>query len=115
VLDLESGGLHFWGDSGSGKTTIGKIACSVTGHSKLYQWRSTPNGMEAVFRASNDNLMPMDELTKDMGRYLAEIIYMVNGQGKNRMKRDTSLAGAGDWSLLLFSTGEISSIARVIA
>jgi putative DNA primase/helicase len=111
ILDLESGGLHFWGDSGSGKTTIGKIACSVTGHGKLYQWRSTPNGMEAVFRASNDNLMPMDELTKDMGRYLAEIIYMVNGQGKNRMKRDTSLAGAGDWSLLLFSTGEISSIA----
>jgi putative DNA primase/helicase len=110
-LMLESGGIHFWGGSGSGKTTLGKIACSVTGQSKLRQWRSTPNGIEMVFRMSNDNLMGMDELTKDMGRYLAEIIYMLNGESKNRSTRNLSLAAAGSWSVMLFSTGEISSIA----
>ncbi len=46
---MESGGLHFVGESSIGKTTALRIAASVYGAPDyLHRWRATTNGIEAL-------------------------------------------------------------------
>ena len=49
LAGLESGGLHLFGNSSTGKTTLLKLAASVWGDSSLWRrWRATANGLEGV-------------------------------------------------------------------
>jgi len=49
LCNAESGGIHFVGNSATGKTALIEAACSVWGGDNYKRsWRSTANGMEGV-------------------------------------------------------------------
>lgn len=109
-LGLNGGGLHFRGASSTGKTTLLSLAASVWGSRKLIkQWRATSNALEGIATASNDMLLPLDEIGEIRARDLHEAAYMLaNGTGKARMTKDLTMAAQGRWRLALISSGEIS-------
>ena len=63
LLNVEGGGIHFYGQSSTGKSTALNIAASVWGSRSFKQtWRSTSNGLEATAQTYNDNILPLDEI-----------------------------------------------------
>ncbi|SAI30798.1 Superfamily II helicase and inactivated derivatives [Bordetella ansorpii] len=108
---LESGGVHFYGVSSSGKTTLLAAAGSVFGapQSVIRTWRSTSNALETVAASLNDSTLFLDEIGQVKAEEVGEIVYMLaNGQGKGRMTRSAQQARLHQWTLLFLSTGEIS-------
>jgi len=112
LIPEDGGGIHFKGESSTGKTTAGHVGASIYGRPKdriVKQWRGTDNGLEAVFEMRNDCLVVLDELAQVDPRVAGKTAYMlVNGEGKMRMGRDTELRKPKRWRLLFISTGEIS-------
>jgi putative DNA primase/helicase len=73
----ESGGIHFIGDSSTGKTTILEAACSVWGSSGFRRsWRATGNGLEGAAAMFNDSLLALDEISECDPRQVGEVVYM---------------------------------------
>lgn len=105
----ESGGLHFVGESSTGKTTALKVAASVFGAtSYVNRWRSTVNGLEALAVTRSDTLLVLDELAQVDPREAGEIAYMLaNGSGKNRASKTGHTRSRHEWRLLFLSAGEI--------
>lgn len=99
-LGHESGDLHLYGDSSSGKTTHLQVAASVYGGpSLMHSWRSTDNVLESLV---------LDEISMCDPRIIGETVYMLgNGTGKARAN-DRRQAGrqVQEWRLLFLSTGE---------
>lgn len=114
----ESGGLHFVGQSRSGKSTALRVAGSVWGgggvNGFIRQWRGTANGLEAIAEAHCDCLLCLDEMGQVDGREAGEIAYMLaNGSGKSRARVDGSSRRASSWRVLFLSTGEISLVEKM--
>ncbi|MGQ0516409.1 DUF927 domain-containing protein, partial [Bacillus sp. D-CC] len=65
-FNLESGGLHIYGSSTDGKSTITKAACSVWGNPREVskQWRTTDNALENEAELRNDSFLNLDELLR---------------------------------------------------
>jgi putative DNA primase/helicase len=84
--NAEGGGLHFVGDSSTGKTTILEAACSVWGgRGYRRSWRATANGMEGAAALFNDCLLALDEISECDPREVGNIVYSLgNGRGKQR-------------------------------
>ncbi|WP_042090762.1 DUF927 domain-containing protein [Escherichia coli] len=103
------GGFHLRGESTDGKTTVMKVAASVCGGTDYWHsWRATGNALEGASR-HNDALLPLDELREVDPREAGMIAYMLaNGQGKGRARTDGEVRNRRHWTLLLFSTGELS-------
>ena len=58
IVGGESGGVHFTGDSSTGKTTLLIAACSVWGgESYKRSWRATAHGLEGVAAMFNDGFL----------------------------------------------------------
>lgn len=111
LLDLahvEHGGLHFYGDSSAGKTTIVQAAVSVWGGRALLRtWRATANGLEAAAAESNDSLLALDEIGQAPGREIGSIIYqLANGQGKARANVKGGSRRRASWRTIVLSSGE---------
>lgn len=106
---MESGGLHFVGDSSTGKTTALRAAASVFGgQDYLHRWRATSNGLEGLAALHNDALLVLDELGQVDAREAGEIAYMLaNGTGKARADRSGGVRNRQTWRLLFLSAGEI--------
>jgi len=113
LINGESGGFHFRGESSRGKTSILTLAKSVFGNpDNLPRWRSTVNGLEGLASSHNHTLLCLDEFSqlaevkpKDAG----EAIYMLgNGEGKHRTKSNGEIIKAPSWQLLYLSAGEIT-------
>lgn len=104
------GGFHLRGESTDGKTTVMKVAASVCGGTDYWHsWRATGNALEGIASRHNDALLPLDELREVDPREAGMIAYMLaNGQGKGRARTDGEVRNRRHWSLLLFSTGELS-------
>ncbi|WP_153111153.1 DUF927 domain-containing protein [Propionivibrio limicola] len=63
--NTEGGGVHFFGDSSTGKTTLIEAGCSVWGGPKYKRsWRATANGLEGAAAMFNDCLMALDEVSE---------------------------------------------------
>jgi putative DNA primase/helicase len=63
--NAEGGGLHFVGDSSTGKTTLLEAACSAWGGANYRRsWRATANGMEGTAALFNDCLLALDEISE---------------------------------------------------
>jgi len=106
LVGEDSFGFHFSGASSTGKTTALRVAASVWAII-IHTWRTTDNAAEGLARAANDGLLLLDELSQVDGRIASEMAYMLgNGQGKGRMRKDTSIKPAATWRLAFLSTGE---------
>lgn len=112
MLGCESGGIHLYGNSSTGKTTAIQIAGSVWGggglSGYLKQWRMTCNGLEGVASNHCDSLLCLDELSQISSKDAAEASYMLaNGMGKLRANKTGGLRESNQWRLLFLSNGEI--------
>lgn len=104
----ESGGLHFFGESSTGKTTILEMARSVWG-GKGYKrsWRATTNGLEGAADLFNDCLLVIDETSEAMARDLAASIYMIGNEvGKTRATKTGGARPVTTWKAITLSSGE---------
>ncbi len=106
---IESGGVHFVGESSSGKTTALRVAASVFGSTNyLNRWRGTTNGLEALASLRSDTLLILDELAQIDAKEAGEIAYMLaNGSGKIRAAKSGGSRQRQDWRLLFLSAGEV--------
>lgn len=102
------GGLHFYGDSSTGKTTLLSVASSVFGDSTyLRTWRATHNGIEAQNQLFNDFILVLDEMSQCNPSEIGDIIYMLgNGVGKGRAKKDLTSQEQARFQLVTLSSGE---------
>lgn len=109
-VNAEGGGIHFTGDSSTGKTTLLDAACSVWGGANYRRsWRSTANGMEGAASLFNDGLLALDEISECDPREIGSIIYALgNGRGKQRASRTGAARGVARWRCWTVSTGERS-------
>jgi uncharacterized protein (DUF927 family) len=113
LVEAESGGLHFYGDTSTGKTTalvVGGSVCCGGGKIGFAQtWRTTINGLEATAEAHNDGTLFLDELAQVDPREAADTAYLLaNGQGKARMTRSIGARKKLQWTELFVSTGELT-------
>ena len=108
ITGMESGGLHYRGDSSTGKTTALRVAASVWGGvDYLQRWRATDNGLEALASQHSDCLLVLDELSQVDPKAAGEVAYMLaNGSGKVRSGRTGAMAAVANWRLLFLSSGE---------
>ena len=108
VTGQESGGIHFVGNSSTGKSTILRVACSVYGDKNFMKtWRATDNGLEGIAATRNDTLLVLDELGQVDPNKAGESIYMLgNGDGKIRSNRNGSAKKNNNWRFLYLSSGE---------
>jgi putative DNA primase/helicase len=107
-LGFESGGIHFFGASSTGKTTALNVALSVTGEQKLATWNATANGQEAVAEAHSDLMLALDEIGQADPRVVAATAYALGNEvGKGRMSKETTARRQKTWRLLFLSTGEV--------
>lgn len=110
LVNAESGGVHLYGNSSTGKSTMLYVAASVCGGpNHVRRWRATDNGLEALAENHNDGLLCLDELKELDPKYAGPMIYMlINGQGKQRSGRGGEYRVPATWRLMLISTGELS-------
>jgi uncharacterized protein (DUF927 family) len=122
LLDLvghEGGGIHIFGGSSIGKTTILRLAASAWGRGSssggyVRAWSATRNGLEAAAASANDTVLILDELSTLDAHEAGPAIYaLANGTGKSRMARDTSLRETKRWRLLVLSSGEVAMATKV--
>ncbi|MEF8713556.1 MAG: DUF927 domain-containing protein [Accumulibacter sp.] len=106
--NAEGGGLHFVGDSSTGKTTILEAAASVWGGANYRRsWRATANGMEGAAVLFNDCLLALDEISECDPREVGNIVYSLgNGRGKQRASRTGAARPVTRWQAFIVSTGE---------
>jgi putative DNA primase/helicase len=110
----EGGGVHIYGGSSTGKTTLLQMAASVWGRGAtpgyMRAWRATANGLEGTAASATDTALIFDELGVVEARDAAASIYgLANGAGKVRAHRDGSLREPKSWRVLILSTGEIQT------
>lgn len=113
LADAESGGVHLYGPTSTGKTSaliVGGSVCGGGGAAGFAQtWRTTINGLEATAEAHNDGTLFLDELAQVDPRDAAETAYLLaNGQGKSRMTRTLAVRKKPHWNMLFVSSGELT-------
>jgi hypothetical protein len=118
LVNLDSGGFHFYGASSKGKTTLLQAASSVWGNggdpavsldALTGRWSSTANAFEATAVTHNDLLLPLDELGTCDVQDAGKVTYnLFGGRGKVRLTKDSDLRKTRSWRTLGLSSGEIS-------
>jgi putative DNA primase/helicase len=106
--NAEGGGVHFVGDSSTGKTTAIEAACATWGGPTFRRsWRATANGIEGAAALFNDNLLALDEISEADPREVGAIVYALgNGRGKQRASRSGAARGVTQWRTFVLSSGE---------
>jgi putative DNA primase/helicase len=118
LAGVEGGGVHFFGRSSQGKTTLLQLAASVWGRGGtpgyVRTWRATANGLEGAAAGTTDTALILDELGQVDGRELAAALYsLANGAGKQRALRDGALREPRSWRVLTISSGELPVEAKL--
>lgn len=115
LIGGESGGFHFSGESGDGKTTALRVAASVCGGPDyLRQWRTSDNSMEYLALQHCDAPLLLDELAQINAKILGDTIYMIgNATGKSRARAQGGLRETMKWRILFLSSGEVGVAAHV--
>jgi putative DNA primase/helicase len=119
LIGLEGGGVHFFGPSSIGKTTLLSLAASVWGpggkRGYVRTWRATANGLEGAAAGATDTALILDELGQVEAHELATAVYaLANGIGKARAQRDGSLRESRTWRVQTISSGELPINAKLI-
>jgi putative DNA primase/helicase len=119
LTGFEGGGVHFWGPSSTGKTTLLRMGASVWGPGGsagfIRAWRATANGLEGAAAVATDTALILDELGQIEARELAAALYFLSaGSGKARANRDGSLHESRSWRIVLLSSGELPVGAKLV-
>ncbi|MBV5311218.1 DUF927 domain-containing protein, partial [Chromatium okenii] len=115
--NTESIGVHFFGRSSHGKTTILQAAGSVWGDASdkstsagigtVLRWNATANAMEAMAASFNHLVLILDELGTNNANDFGKVIYnLQGGQGKQALTSNRDLRTARSWTEIFISTGE---------
>ena len=106
--NAEGGGLHFVGESSTGKSTAVEAACSTWGGVGYKRsWNTTANGLEGVAAMFNDNLLVLDEINECNPQDVGKIVYALgNGVGKQRAGRTGNARAVTRWKCFVLSSGE---------
>ena len=104
----ESGGIHYVGDSSTGKTTAIEAACATWGGTNFRRsWRATANGMEGAASLFSDCLLALDEISECEPKEVGAIVYALgNGRGKQRAGRSGNARSVTRWRVMVLSSGE---------
>lgn len=104
----QGGGIHWVGDSSSGKSTAVEVAASVWGSPEFIRsWSATANGLEGVAATRNETCLILDEIDEAAPLEIGKIAYMLgNGQGKQRAGRVGHARKIQRWRIMTLSTGE---------
>lgn len=103
-LELPTFGIHLYGDSRTGKTTLLKLANSIfrrPGHHK--DWQSSEAGLEQACQSHHSTLLCLDEIGRVPRQRLADRVYQICNERPRTLHNSR-----GESRLLFFSTGEIS-------
>lgn len=109
LADIESGGVHLYATSGSGKSTSAQCAGSVWGHAdeQKLNWDATAYALSTAAHIRNDGLMILDEIGQGSAKDIALSAYrLFNGMGKMQGARDGGNRLQRRWKVLVISTGE---------
>ena len=108
-------GLHFYGDSSIGKSTLLALSASCWGGSGFVRtWRATSNGIEGTAAMLNDTVLILDEISEADPREIGAIVYCVaNGTGKSRAARTGGARAVKRWRVVLLSSGERTLLATM--
>jgi uncharacterized protein DUF927 len=104
LAGLDTIGIHFLGESGSGKTISQSIGASCVANPKpdkgvLVSGRSTDNSFESRFERGNGSSVHIDEAKTSNAKILELLIFMAaSGVGKGRMRQDSTDKPAKTWS-----------------
>lgn len=111
LLNADGFGVHLFGGSTAGKTTIANIACSVYGNADLIRlgWNATALGLMNEATARNDGFLVLDEIGQGASiRHIEQTAYtLFNGVGKIQGAKDGGNRELNRWRIMAFSTGEI--------
>jgi putative DNA primase/helicase len=109
-------GVHLYGSSSTGKTTLLQAAGSVWGPPSLVRpWRATANALEASAALATDALLCLDEIGAVDARDAGPAIYaLFNGEGKGRARIDGNLRKSKSWRIAALSSGEIPIAAKMV-
>lgn len=110
LLNNDSFGVHLFGNSGKGKTTILNIANSIYGRPRELKlsWCSTDVAMKNEAAARNDGFLTLDEIGQAReAKYLESIAYdLFNEVDKTRGKKEGGNQQIKRWKVTALSTGE---------
>lgn len=112
IKDTELFGVHLFGDSSLGKTTLLEMAASVYGNPEKGEytktWRTTSNALEGMAAAHSDCLLVLDEIGQIEPRIVGETVYsLCSGVGKSRANETGSNRGNQHrWRICFLSSGE---------
>ena len=118
LAGIEGGGVHCYGQSSQGKTTLLQLAASVWGRGGtpgyVRTWRATANGLEGAAAGATDTVLILDELGQVDAREMGAALYsLANGSGKARAHRDGALREPRSWRVLTVSSGEVPVDAKL--
>jgi len=114
-LNISGGGIHFYGDSSTGKTTALMAGVSAWGGPTYRRtWRTTANGLEGAAKLHAGTLLALDEIGEVTPKDLYEAAYhLCNGTGKLRANVHGNARDLARWRVFILSTGEVTIASRM--
>lgn len=111
LLNADGFGVHLFGGSTAGKTTIANIASSIYGnpdHIRL-GWNATALGLMNEAAARNDGFLALDEIGQGASlKHIEQTAYaLFNGVGKIQGAKEGGNRDLLRWRVVAFSTGEL--------
>jgi uncharacterized protein (DUF927 family) len=121
ILEMESGGIHPYGQSSIGKTTGVRVSVTPWGSGAdkggfLKSWSATRNGLEGAAVNHADTLLPLEEMGIANAKELGASVYSItSGLGKQRADRTGLLRCPKTWRTWIVSSGEATLRAMMAA
>ena len=103
-------GVHFFGPSSTGKSTLSYAATSVWGppNQRNKTWNTTNAALEVTATMTNDCLLPLDEINQGDPSAIYRAGYdLANGKGRGRGTAQGGMREIREWKLTFISNGEV--------
>lgn len=113
MLEMQAPGIHVYGRSRKGKSTLAKFICGLWGNPRnrkfLTSWNATIVGIELHASAANNNVICLDEVGEATAKEVYNTTYMIfNGTPRSRASDSATKRASVPWNAAFFSTGEVS-------
>ncbi|MEP3631417.1 MAG: DUF927 domain-containing protein [Hyphomicrobiales bacterium] len=103
-------GVHFYGPSSTGKSTLSYAATSVWGppNQRNKTWNTTNTALEVTATMNNDCLLSLDEINQGDPSAIYRAGYdLANGKGRGRGTAQGGMREIREWKLTFISNGEV--------